>query len=78
MNDELQKLLDLYEAMVANAVDEGERTQVTKEFDEATRQSALKHGLDVRQLRSYVKTLYFERVRAEERRRGLPPPPREI
>lgn len=76
MNDELQKLLELYETMVTNAVDAGEWAQTTNVFDKATRQAALRHRVDVRQLRNHVKGLYYERVRAEERRRGLPPPPR--
>ena len=72
MNDELQKLVGLYEAMVASPSEEAERTRATNAFDEAVRLSAAKNSVEPRLLRSYVKTRYFEQIRADERRRGLP------
>lgn len=78
MNDELQKLISLYEAVISCSGSEGERTTAANAFDEAIRQSAAKNPVDIRLLRNHVKGLYFEKARAEERRRGLPPPPHGI
>ena len=77
MNDVLEKLVGLYEEMLVSVAEEAEQTAATNAFDEAIRLSAAKNGVEPRVLRSYVKSHYFEKIRAEERRRGLPPPPRD-
>jgi hypothetical protein len=78
MNDELQKLVALYEAMTMAGAEEAERTRATYAFDEAIRASAASKRVEPRVLRGYVKGVSLEKIRAEERRRGLPPPPTGI
>lgn len=77
MNKELRRLVRLYEAM--HTCDEGEdgRTLAALELERVVRAAADRHKQPFNLLMRWVKHLYHEQARADERRRRKPPPPRD-
>ena len=70
MNQQLQELVDLYEAMHTCWGSEKDRTEATQRLEAAISRVANSKNLESDLLMRHVKTLYFQRARSEDRRTG--------
>jgi len=70
VNQELEELIRLYEAMHACIAGEQERTSATKALEAAVLKSAITHGIPFNTVMGHVKEKYHARARAEDRRKS--------